>query len=60
MNGKKQHVCNRCKHLHRAQSLFPELEIVECDNGVYKKLNIIPVGGGIKDEVENVSSMVSL
>ena len=57
--GKPIYVCNECPHMRRAPSLFPEFEIVECANRLYKTLNVIPVGG-IEIEVENVTGMVSV
>lgn len=40
------HVCGRCKYIRKVPSLFPDFEVIECSNGCYKTLGIIPSGGG--------------
>ena len=39
------HVCSRCKYIRKVPSLFPDFEVIECSNGCYKTLRIIPSGG---------------
>lgn len=39
------HVCSRCKYIRKVPSLFPDFEVIECSNGCYKTLEIIPSGG---------------
>jgi len=42
-------VCNKpCEFMRHIPALFPDIEIVECSNKVYRTLNIIPTGGGIE------------
>lgn len=44
-------VCNKpCEFMRRIPALFPDIEIVECSNRVYKTLNIIPTGGVLKSK----------
>lgn len=57
---KEVHTCNKCSFMKAVPSLFPEFKAVECQNKVYRTLNLIPSGGGSGDEMENIPGMVSV
>lgn len=56
--------CKTCKHLKRVASLFEDIEILECANGIHRTINIVEPGGAcrrrtspawcpLKSEVDN-------